>query len=1277
MSQSRDVCVPYLSEYTSICVKSLRNSFRSFKVEGCSHLDGRCMGDDYALHGDINIYGLANAVISVGVMVAAAPAPNATVANAFIVKLDISLELFYQRAAGLDYSVRHEFDSEAFSGLSVNIPDEELQHLQGISGVAEVFPVLSVPHPGPSGSTTDVSPNTRTLREREFLNVPLDHQTVRPREIAASTANLASANEMGGVDKLHQKGIKGKGIKIGIIDTGVDYRHPALGGGFGVGFKIAGGYSFVTDNGTLNDSPDPLTTCIIGGHGTHVSGIVGMDPITDGTGFDIAGVAPEASIYMYRTFDCANSGGSDTIMAGMLRAQSDGVDIVSMSLSTGTQSIGSADPLSAVTQSLKNSGIAVVVAIGNEGVGSAFASNLFTADEPSADVAAIAVGAVANSEFPLVYSAVDSQGSTIGYASVWPLNIYEADVYLLADGCDPSVWEVALKDITNVNQTVIAFEVYNPACNPNSISWNSSPVKPAFIMALNTNNPSPYLLEYNIFSPGFFGNTQFVNVSPNDTLILENNYNQAGGYGNYKLTFNSSSFVSVPQYTGGLVDWYSNFGPDYFSYLMKPQISAPGGHILATWPLGPNSNYTIISGTSMATPYIAGCFALVKSQFPTATVDEILALLQTNSSPMKWVFDSTLLSATAQQGSGLVNVYNAIFSDTKVSPGQILISDVTHTEYGSANVTIENTSGVAQTYTISHQGAGYMDNILGYMEQSQKALYGTADFSTTSITIQAGQSEMIPFSILPPDGVTPDSHPVFGGFVQITSGSETLSVPYIGPPFSLYNAEYISVVQVASFTTDGVLIDNNISTINPANGFGIAADIPVQFTLCFEFHLLPANTSIIPTNYGYDTSDTISYVPSSLTPNSSFFGYESFGTYASYNRTTTPDDPLQPENFIQYWYDDTVTGPDGVAYSVAAYSEDFDINIALLRSLEYCASLLILVKDINIDLEIMLTTRRKSSDRTVPQPNRLQKDINDLIERQWDEELKAHEAAILVAKNKFLQLEAKYDKDQRALHHRIDEKEALLGNRAEEHRMETVRLEDEKRQMQLTIDKHENTIASLQMMKSPSKEQERNHELVETLRKEVSDKQIIITNLTRQNQAHETTIQEMQSRIHSYQKRHEVARGILLEEEDVIITAAHKTKLSNPMMSKSPKPKMEPAEVLNDLSARVTKPHKTLAKRTSSIDLCVMPNLDIYALDSIGTIKHWNEGKLDRSQPHVLRALQNAFKDKFGFTLTSQELSNLDRYVHGCVDPLHSIEMYFIFMRNGRDRDTALKRLKF
>lgn len=78
------------------------------------------------------------------------------------------------------------------------------------------------------------------------------------------------------------------------IDTGIDYTHPALGGAFGPGHKVAGGYDFVGDDYPLSDpvpDSDPLDTCA--GHGTHVAGIIGANPNND---FNITGVAYEATL---------------------------------------------------------------------------------------------------------------------------------------------------------------------------------------------------------------------------------------------------------------------------------------------------------------------------------------------------------------------------------------------------------------------------------------------------------------------------------------------------------------------------------------------------------------------------------------------------------------------------------------------------------------------------------------------------------------------------------------------------------------------------------------------------------------------------------------------------------------------------------------------------------------------------------------------------------------------------------------------------------------------
>ena len=84
--------------------------------------------------------------------------------------------------------------------------------------------------------------------------------------------DLGYTLRMGGVDKVHAMGNKGKGVKIGFIDTGIYYKHPALGGGFGDCKKIAGGYSFITDDGDEVEGSDPFSDCAQSDHATHVAG---------------------------------------------------------------------------------------------------------------------------------------------------------------------------------------------------------------------------------------------------------------------------------------------------------------------------------------------------------------------------------------------------------------------------------------------------------------------------------------------------------------------------------------------------------------------------------------------------------------------------------------------------------------------------------------------------------------------------------------------------------------------------------------------------------------------------------------------------------------------------------------------------------------------------------------------------------------------------------------------------------------------------------------------
>lgn len=83
----------------------------------------------------------------------------------------------------------------------------------------------------------------------------------------------------------------GQGIKVGIIDTGVDYTHPGLGGCYGPECRVAYGYDFVGDEYNGENTPipdnDPMNNC--NGHGTHVTGIIGAND----SHLNFTGIAPE------------------------------------------------------------------------------------------------------------------------------------------------------------------------------------------------------------------------------------------------------------------------------------------------------------------------------------------------------------------------------------------------------------------------------------------------------------------------------------------------------------------------------------------------------------------------------------------------------------------------------------------------------------------------------------------------------------------------------------------------------------------------------------------------------------------------------------------------------------------------------------------------------------------------------------------------------------------------------------------------------------------------
>ena len=161
-------------------------------------------------------------------------------------------------------------------------------------------------------------------------------------------------------------GLDGTGTTIGIIDTGVDYTHPDLGGCFGVSCKVVGGYDFV-DNDT-NPMDDH-------GHGTHVAATAagnGTYRDSNGVSHPLPGVAPGAKIYAYKVLSASGSGWSSDVIAAIERCADpnldgnflDHLDVCSLSLgSSGNPD----DPTSLAIDLASKNGVVFTVSAGNSG----------------------------------------------------------------------------------------------------------------------------------------------------------------------------------------------------------------------------------------------------------------------------------------------------------------------------------------------------------------------------------------------------------------------------------------------------------------------------------------------------------------------------------------------------------------------------------------------------------------------------------------------------------------------------------------------------------------------------------------------------------------------------------------------------------------------------------------------------------------------------------------------------------------------------------------------
>ena len=429
-----------------------------------------------------------------------------------------------------------------------------------------------------------------------------------------------------GADYPLEIGISGEGIKIGVIDTGVNFAHPDFVSD-GKNSDLLKGYDFVEMDNFPQDT---------NGHGTQVAGIISANG-------QLKGIAPEAEIFAYRVSEDGESVPSKLIVDAINRAILDDVDIINISLGVN---MTHNQIQKSVNEAIKN-GIVVVAAAGNGG------PDPNSIGSPGSNPNAITVGATYNNRESSMVSTLQIDGE---HFQVLPM----VGTQIISE---PIIAEIEFggfsreQDLNgiDVNGKIILAE--RGGESPDEIVYFSDKEKFAAM------NGAKAIIVYNNLPGIYFGELihEFTAEGYNPSIPSLSMTQEDGLEIKQMLSENTIGEVNVFNHPD-FIAMFSSRGP-VSPFYFKPDLVAPGVFVNTT---SMNNFYNITSGTSYAAPHVSGAAALLLNKNPEFSPEQIKSILVTTSDVITDEYGQKFDFNTG--GAGRLNVTSAYKSELILLP---------------------------------------------------------------------------------------------------------------------------------------------------------------------------------------------------------------------------------------------------------------------------------------------------------------------------------------------------------------------------------------------------------------------------------------------------------------------------------------------------------------------------------------------------------------------------------------------------------------------------------